>query len=80
MTGAASGLAHDLQSARRIARRHGPRLRFRRALIGSGLPNRPETLIPYLMDAPSVDPGSPMPPMPISEEEARDAAAWLYEH
>ncbi|MBA4000525.1 c-type cytochrome [Brevundimonas sp.] len=50
----------------------------RRALIGSGLPNRPETLIPYLVDAPSVDEGSPMPPMPISEEEARDIAAYLY--
>ena len=49
-----------------------------RALIGSGLPNRPETLIPYLIDAPSVDPGSAMPPMPISEEEARDIAAYLY--
>lgn len=51
-----------------------------RALIGSGLPNRPETLIPYLRDAPSVDPGSPMPPMPLSPEEARDVAAYLYEH
>ena len=51
-----------------------------RALIGSGLPNRPETLIPYLMNAPGVDPGSAMPPMPITEEEARDVAAWLYEH
>lgn len=51
-----------------------------RALIGSGLPNRPETLIPYLMDAPEVDPGSPMPPMPITGEEARHVAAWLYEH
>ncbi|MFN4295651.1 MAG: c-type cytochrome [Brevundimonas sp.] len=50
----------------------------RRALIGSGLPNRPETLIPYLIDAPSVDEGSPMPPMPITEEEARDIAAYLY--
>jgi len=51
-----------------------------RALIGSGLPNRPETLIPYLTNAPAVDPGSSMPPMPISEEEARDIAAYLYEH
>jgi L-cysteine S-thiosulfotransferase len=51
-----------------------------RALIGSGLPNRPETLIPYLMNAPVADPGSAMPPMPISEEEARDIAAYLYEH
>ena len=49
-----------------------------RALIGSGLPNRPETLIPYLIDAPAADPGSPMPPMPLSEEEARDVAAYLY--
>ncbi|MFT4956237.1 MAG: sulfur-oxidizing protein SoxX [Brevundimonas sp.] len=51
-----------------------------RALIGSGLPNRPENLIPYLINAPAVDPGSAMPPMPITEEEARDVAAWLYEH
>ncbi len=51
-----------------------------RALIGSGRPNRPENLIPYLINAPAVDPGSAMPPMPITEEEARDVAAWLYEH
>ncbi|MEH6664290.1 MAG: c-type cytochrome [Brevundimonas sp.] len=51
-----------------------------RALIGSGLPNRPETLVPYLINAPAVDPGSPMPPMPVTEEEARDIAAYLYEH
>ena len=51
-----------------------------RALIGSGLPNRPETLVPYLIDAPRVDEGSAMPPMPISQEEARDIAAYLYSH
>ncbi len=32
------------------------------------------------MNAPVADPGSAMPPMPISEEEARDIAAYLYEH
>lgn len=79
---AGCGACHDIPRIDWPRGRVGPPLAGLggRALIGSGLPNRPETLIPYLRDAQSVDPGSPMPPMPLSLEEARDVAAYLYEH
>ena len=47
-------------------------------LISGKLPNRPDILAAYVRDAPAVLPGTTMPAMPISEEEARDVAAYLY--
>lgn len=47
-------------------------------LIAGTLPNRPGLLADFVRDAPAVKPGSTMPPMPISEREARDVAAYLY--
>lgn len=74
------GACHEIPGLDWPRGRVGPSLdgMGQRALIGSGLPNRPETLIPYLIDAPAVDEGSAMPPMPITEEEARDVAAYLH--
>lgn len=48
------------------------------ALIAGRAPNRAEVLAAFVRDAPSVVPGSGMPPMPLSEEESRDVAAYLY--
>ena len=50
-----------------------------RALIAGRLPNRPDVLAAYIRDAPSLVPSSGMPAMPVSETEARDIAAYLYE-
>ena len=47
-------------------------------MIGGRFPNQPEVLAAWLMDAPSLSPETGMPPMPISEAEARDIAARLY--
>lgn len=47
-------------------------------MIGGTLPNQPKLLTAWLIDAPSLAPGSGMPPMPINETEARDIAAYLY--
>lgn len=49
-----------------------------RPLIAGRFPNQPATLTRWLRDAPSLSPESGMPPMPISEAEARDVAAYLY--
>ena len=49
-------------------------------LIAGTLPNKPGTLAAFVRDAPAVKPGSTMPPMPISERESRDVAAFLYEN
>ncbi len=47
-------------------------------LIAGRLPNRPDVLAAFVRDAPSLVPETTMPAMPISEEESRDVAAYLY--
>lgn len=49
-----------------------------RALIAGRFPNQPETLARFVRDAPSLSPETGMPPMPLTEEEARHVAAYLY--
>lgn len=49
-----------------------------RALIGGRHPNRPEVLTGFVRNAQAYSPGSAMPPMPLTEQEARDVAAYLY--
>jgi mono/diheme cytochrome c family protein len=51
-----------------------------RALIAGKLPNRPDMLAAYIRNAPAFVPGSGMPAMPLTEAEARDIAAYLYQH
>lgn len=50
-----------------------------RGLIGGTLPNRPDVLAAYIRNAPALVPNSGMPAMPVSAEEARDIAAYLYQ-
>lgn len=59
----------------------GPRLAglAERALIAGQLPNRPDALAAYIRNAPALVPGTAMPAMPVSKEQARDIAAYLYE-
>ncbi|WP_347304347.1 c-type cytochrome [Croceibacterium sp. TMG7-5b_MA50] len=47
-------------------------------LIAGAVPNTAENLAAFLRNAPAVKPGSTMPPIPISPDEARAAAAYLY--
>jgi cytochrome c1 len=58
----------------------GPSLRgFGKAnLIAGHLPNRPDVLSAYVRHAPDVLPGTTMPAMPLTEQESRDVAAYLY--
>ena len=50
----------------------------RQTLIAGRLPNRPDRLAAFVRDAPGLVPGSAMPAVAISAEEARDVAAYLY--
>lgn len=50
-----------------------------RALIAGRLPNDPELLAAFVRNAPAVLPGTTMPAMPLTEQESRDVAAYLYE-
>jgi cytochrome c1 len=59
----------------------GPRLDGKLAdkiYIGGVLPNTPANLVRWIRDARSVDPHTAMPSTYISDQQARDVAAYLY--
>ena len=47
-------------------------------LIAGQVPNRPDLLAGFVRNAPAYVRGSTMPAMPLTEEESRDVAAYLY--
>jgi cytochrome c len=49
-----------------------------RVYVAGVISNTPEHLISFIVDPQSIDPKSAMPKTGISEEEARDVAAYLY--
>ncbi|MFC4174300.1 c-type cytochrome [Microvirga sp. GCM10011540] len=50
----------------------------RRQLIGGVVPNQPTLLIRWVQDAPSLIPQTGMPDLGLTDDEARDAASYLY--
>jgi cytochrome c1 len=46
-------------------------------VIAGSLPNTPANLAAFVRNAPQAKPGSTMPAMPLTEQEARDIAAYL---
>jgi cytochrome c len=58
----------------------GPPLMFfsRRTMIAGELPNSPENLVRWLKDPPSVEPGTAMPDLGLTDKQAQDVAAYLY--
>lgn len=50
----------------------------RRHLIGGVLPNEPTVLTQWIENAPSLIPETGMPDLPLSQDQARDIAAYLY--
>ena len=59
----------------------GPPLMFfsRRTYIAGELPNQPENLIRWIRSPRSVEPNTAMPTLGLTEQEARDVAAYLYQ-
>ena len=49
-----------------------------RSMIAGKLPNKPANLVRWLKDAPSVEAHTAMPDLDITNEQARDIAAYLY--
>ncbi len=49
-----------------------------RAYIGGELPNTPENLVRWIRNPRAIEPNTAMPPMGVTEQEARDLAAFLY--
>lgn len=48
-----------------------------RAFIAGVVPNRPALLTEWVGNAPALAPDTAMPDLPLSEQEARDVAAYL---
>ena len=51
----------------------------RRTLIAGRLPNTPDNLVHWIMDPKSVHPRTAMPDMAVSEAQARDIVAYLWQ-
>ena len=58
----------------------GPPLFFfsRRTYIAGELPNTPENLVKWISSPQSVEPKTAMPELGVSQQQARDIAAYLY--
>lgn len=50
----------------------------RRSFVAGRLPNSPENLARWIRDPRSVDPQTAMPQVPLSAQQARDIAAYLF--
>lgn len=50
-----------------------------RYYIAGQIPNRPQELITWLQNPTAITPGTLMPDMGVTEQDARDIAAYLYE-
>ena len=77
---AGCGTCHSIPGLAWPKGRSGPSLEgfAEQGLIAGQLPNRPDTLAAYVRDAPATLPGTTMPAMPLTRDEARDVAAYLY--
>ena len=58
----------------------GPPLYFfsRRTMIAGELPNSPDNLVCWLQHPKTVEPGTAMPDLGLSTDQAQDIAAYLY--
>ena len=50
----------------------------RRTYIAGFLMNEPEAMVKWIMDPQTLDPQTAMPDLGLSDQQARDAAAYLY--
>lgn len=75
------GVCHVIPGVPAATGRVGPALDAyaHRPYIAGKFPNQPETLVRWIVDAPSMAPQTAMPAIAMSPQEARDAAAYLYE-
>jgi cytochrome c1 len=51
---------------------------LRPTLAGETIPMSPDTLRRWLLDPPALKPGTPMPRLGLTDDQARDLAAFLY--
>jgi cytochrome c len=75
------GVCHVIPGIAAAVGKVGPALDdySHRAYVAGKFPNEPETLVRWIIDAPSMASQTAMPAIAMSEQEARDMAAYLYE-
>jgi cytochrome c len=74
------GSCHTIPGVRGARGLVGPPLEFfgRRTFIAGELPNTPDNLVRWIRSPQSVEAGTAMPNLGLSEQQARDVAAYLY--
>jgi cytochrome c1 len=74
------GACHEIPGVSGARGRVGPPLgKFaRRVYIAGKFPQDPSTLARWISNAPTLSPGTAMPAIPMTVDEARDMAAYLY--
>lgn len=74
------GTCHTIPGIRGANGRVAPPLDFfaRRTYVGGEVPNTPENLVKWIRDPHSIEPKTAMPVLGVSDQQARDIAAYLY--
>lgn len=74
------GSCHVIPGITSADGRVGPPLEMwaERVYIAGNMPNIPENLINWLMNPQEIEPGTAMPNLEMTEQEARDISAYLY--
>lgn len=74
------GACHTIPGIREARGTVGPPLTgwARRSYIAGTLPNAPDNLIKWITEPHSVEPGTAMPHLGVTDQQARDIAAYLY--
>lgn len=75
------GVCHVIPGVPDAIGKTGPALDnySRRSYVAGKFPNEPEVLVRWIADAPAMAPQTAMPAIAMSDKEARDMAAYLYE-
>lgn len=75
------GVCHVIPGVPDAVGKVGPALDnySRRSYVAGKFPNEPETLVRWIVDAPSMAPQTAMPAIAMSAQEAKHMAAYLYE-
>lgn len=75
------GACHVIPGVPGAVGRTGPSLAAyaRRSYVAGKFPNEPETLVRFILDPPALAPMTAMPAVAMSDQDARDIAAYLYE-
>ncbi len=74
------GSCHAIPGIERAVGRVGPPLTFfaRRVFIAGQVPNTPDYLVRWIVMPQSIEPGTAMPNLGVTDGDARDIAAYLY--